>query len=123
VATQSILSSSLSKTLSKGLVVRYSVSQQATGHFEVLLAASTAHRIGLHLPLATGLPAGTPPQVVIAKALLVTTKAGRNTLKIQFGKVTAKRLRRLHRVPLTLRLTVRNAGGGTTTVLSKLTLH
>ncbi len=123
VATQSVLSRSLSKTLSKGLVIRYSVSQQATGHFEVLLAASTAHRLGLHPPLATGLPAGTPPQVVIAKALLVTTKAGRNTLKIQFGKITAKRLRRLHNVPLLLRLTVRNAGGGTTTVLSKLTLH
>ncbi len=123
VATQSILSSSLSKTLRKGLLVRYSVSQQATGHFEVLLAASTAHRVGLHPPLATGLPAGTPPQVVIAKALLITTKAGRNTLKIQFGKVTAKRLRRLHNVPLLLRLNLRNAGGGTTTVLSKLTLH
>jgi hypothetical protein len=123
VATQTVLSSSLSKTLSKGLVVRYSVSQQATGHFEVLLAASTAHRVGLHPPLATGLPAGTPPQVVIAKALLITTKAGRNTLKIQFGKVTAKRLRRLHNVPLLLRLNLRNAGGGTTTVLSKLTLH
>ncbi|HEY2283660.1 MAG TPA: PKD domain-containing protein [Solirubrobacteraceae bacterium] len=123
VATQAVLSSSLSRTLSKGLLVRYSVSQQATGHFEVLLAASTAHRVGLHPPLATGLPAGTPPQVVIAKALLVTTKAGRNTLKIQFGKVTAKRLRRLHSVPLLLRLNLRNAGGGTTTVLSKLTLH
>jgi hypothetical protein len=123
VATQSVLSSSLSKTLRKGLVVRYSVSQQATGHFEVLLAASTAHRVGLHPPLATGLPAGTPPQVVIAKALLITTKAGRNTLKIQFGKVTAKRLRHLHDVPVLLRLNLRNGGGGTTTVLSKLTLH
>lgn len=123
VATQAVLSSSLSKTLSRGLLVRYSVSQQATGHFEVLLAASIAHSLGLHLPLATGLPTGTPPQVVLAKALLVTTKAGRNTLKIQFGKVTAKRLRRLHKVSLTLRLNLRNAGGGTTTVLSKLTLH
>jgi hypothetical protein len=123
VATQTVLSSSLSKTMGKGLVIRYSVNQQATGHFEVLLAASTAHRLGLHGPLAAGLPQGTPAQVVIAKALLVTTKAGRNTLKIQFGKVTAKRLRRLHSVPLTLRLILRNAGGGTTTVLSKLTLH
>lgn len=123
VATQAILSSSLSRTLKKGLVVRYSVSQQATGHFEVLLAASIAHSLGLHLPLATGLPAGTPAQVVIAKALLVSTKAGRNTLDIQFGKVTAKRLRRLHKVSLMLRLNLRNAGGGTTTVLSKLTLH
>jgi hypothetical protein len=123
VATQAVLSSSLPKALNKGLVIRYSVNQQATGHFEVLLAASTAHRLGLHPPLATGLPAGTPPQVVIAKALLVTTKAGRDTLRIQFGKVTAKRLRRLHNVPLILRLDLRNAGGGTTTVLSKLTLH
>jgi hypothetical protein len=123
VASQAVLSSSLSKTLRGGLVVRYSVSQQVTGHFEVLLAASTAQRLGLHGPLAIGLPQGTPNQVVIAKALLVTTKAGRNTLKIQFGKVTAKRLRRLHKVPLMLRLVLRNAGGGTTTVLSKLTLH
>ena len=123
VATQAVLSSSLRKTLSKGLVVRYSVNQQVTGHFEVLLAASIAYRLGLHLPLAAGLPAGTPPQVVIGKALLVTTKAGRNTLKIQFGKVTAARLRRLHNVSLMLRLTLRNAGGGTTTVLSKLTLR
>lgn len=123
VASQSVLSSSLSRTLRKGLVVRYSVNQQATGHFEVLLAASIAHRLGLHPPLALGLPAGTPPQVVIAKALLVSNKAGRNTLRIQFGKITAKRLRRLHKVSLLLRLNLRNAGGGTTTVLSKLTLH
>jgi PKD domain len=123
VATQSVLSSSLSRTLKHGLAVRYSVNQQATGHFEVLLAASIAHRLGLHPPLALGLPAGTPPQVVIAKALLVSNGAGRNTLRIQFGKITAKRLRRLHKVSLLLRLNLRNAGGGTTTVLSKLTLH
>jgi hypothetical protein len=123
VASQAVLSSSLSKTLRGGLVVRYSVSQQVTGHFEVLLAASIAHRLGLHPPLATGLPQGTPPQVVIAKALLITTKAGGSTLKIQFGPTTAKRLRRLHNVPLMLRLVLRNATGGTTTVLSKLTLH
>ncbi|MGA8365175.1 MAG: PKD domain-containing protein [Solirubrobacteraceae bacterium] len=123
VASMAVGSHSLSKTLRGGLIVRYSVNQQATGHFEVLLAASIAHRIGLHPPLAAGLPVGTPPQVVIAKALLITTRAGRGTLKIQFGKITAKRLRRLHNVSLLLRLNVRNAGGGTTTVLSKLTLH
>jgi PKD domain len=123
VASQAVLSSSLSKTLRGGLVVRYSVSQQVTGHFEVLLAASIAHSLGLHSPLATGLPQGTPAQMVIAKALLVTTSAGRNTLKIQFGRITARRLRRLHTVPLMLRLNLRNAGGGTTTVLSKITLH
>ncbi len=122
VATQSVLSSSLSKTLRGGLVVRYSVNEQVTGRFEVLLAASIAHRLGLHPPLATGLPAGTPAQVVIGKALLVTTKGGRNTIKIQFGKVTAARLRRLHKVPLMLRLILRNGSAVTTTVLSKLTL-
>jgi PKD domain len=122
VATQAVLSRSLSKTLRGGLVVRYSVNQRVTGHFEVLLAASIAHRIGLHGPLAAGLPAGTPAQVVIAKALLVTTKAGRNTIKIKFGRVTAKRLRRLHKAPLMLRLILRNGSAATTTVLSKLTL-
>jgi hypothetical protein len=123
VASQAVLSSSLAKTLKSGLVVRYSVNQQVTGHFEVLLAASIAKRIGLHGSPATGLAPGTPPQIVIAKALLVTTKGGRNTIKIQFGKVTAKRLRRLHNVQLMLRLILRNAAGGTTTVLSTLTLH
>lgn len=123
VATQAVVSRSLARTLRGGLIVRYSVNQQATGRFEVLLAASTANRLGLHLPLATGLPAGTPQQVVVARALLVTTRAGRSTLKIQFGKITARRLRRLHSVSLMLRLNLRNAGGGTTTVLSTLTLH
>jgi hypothetical protein len=123
VASMAVGSHSLSRALRHGLAVRYSVSQQATGHFEVLLAASIARRIGLHGPLATGLPQGTPPQLVIAKALIITTRAGRGTLKIQFGKVTARRLRRLHNVSLLLRLNVRNAGGGTTTVLSALTLH
>lgn len=122
VATQAMSPSSLAKALRKGLLIHYSVSQQAAGHFEVLLAASIAKRIGLRLPLAVGLPAGTPPQVVVAKALLVTTRPGRGTIRIQFGKVTARRLRRLHNVQLLLRLQVRNGGGGTTTVLSKLTL-
>ena len=123
VANQAILSSSLSKTLSGGLVVRYSVNQQVTGRFEVLLAASIARRLGLHPPLAMGLPKGTPPQVVIAKAILVTTKGGRSTIKIQFGKVTAARLHRLRKVSLMLRLNLRNGSAATTTVLSKITLH
>ncbi len=122
MASQAVLSSSLAKTLRGGLVVRYSVNEQVTGRFEVLLASSIAHRLGLHPPVATGLPQGTPPQVVVAKAILVTTKAGRSTIKIQFGKVTAARLRRLHKVPLMLRLVLRNGSAATTTVLSKITL-
>ena len=117
------MASSLAKITRKGLVVRYSVNQQVAGRFEVLLEASIAHRIGLHLPLATGLPAGTPAQVVVGKAILVTTRGGRGTIKIQFGKITAKRLRRLGKVALLLRLNLRNASGATTTVLSKFDLH
>jgi len=123
VATAAAVPSSLVKTTRKGLTVRYSVNQQVAGHFEVLLAASIAHRIGLHPPLATGLPAGTPPQVVIGKAILITTKGGRGTIKVQFGKVTGARLRRLGKVSLMLRLNLRNSSGGTTTVLSKFTLR
>ena len=41
---------------------------------------------------ATGLPAGSPPQVVIAKAILVTTKGGHSTVHIQFSKRTAAEL-------------------------------
>ncbi len=123
VASAAAVASSLAKVTRKGLVVSYTVNQQVAGRFEVLLAASIAHRIGLHPPLATGLPAGTPPQVVIGKAILITTRGGRGALKIQFGKVTAARLRRLGKVSLMLRLNVRNASGGTTTVLSKFTLH
>jgi hypothetical protein len=123
VASAAAVPSSLAKTTKKGLVVSYLVNQQVAGHFEVLLAAQVAHRIGLHLPLATGLPAGTPAQVVIGKAILITTKGGRGAVKIQFGKVTGRRLRRLGKVSLMLRLNVRNASGGTTTVLSTFTLR
>ncbi len=123
VASQAVVASSLAKITRKGLVVRYSVNQQVAGRFEVLLAASIADRIGLHLPLATGLPAGTPAQVVVGKAILVTTRGGRGTIKIQFGKITAKRLRRLGKVSLLLRLNLRNSSGATTTVLSKFDLH
>jgi hypothetical protein len=62
---------------------------------------------------------------VIGKAILVTTKGGRNTVKIQFGKKTAAKLRKLGAVPLTIRLVVRNASSHspqTTTVISTVTL-
>ncbi len=122
LATQAVVSHSLGQSLRHGLVVRYSVSQRATGHFEVLLAASVAHHIGLRGPSATGLPTGTPPQVVVARGLLVATKGGRGTTKIAFSKATAKRLHRLHKVSLLLRLVVRNGAGGTTSVLSRFPL-
>ena len=122
VASQSVLSHSLAKATGSGLAVHYSVNEQATGHFEVLLAASVARRLRLHYPLAKGLPKGTPPQEVVAKALLVTAKGGHSTMKIRFGRVTAARLHRLGRVSLMLRLVLRGPGGGATTVLSKISL-
>jgi hypothetical protein len=124
VASAAVTSKSLRKVLRNGLVVSYSVNEQVAGQFQVLLAASTAKRIGLHGAPATGLAAGTPPQIVIAKAILITTKGGRNTVKILFGKKTAAKLRKLHRVTLMVRLVVRNASHSplSTTVLSTVNL-
>jgi hypothetical protein len=122
VATASSLSRSLPSVLSGGLVVRYSVNEQVAGHFNVLLAASTARHIGLHGSLATGLPTGTPAQIVIAQAILVTTRGGRNTVKIKFSKSTAARLRRLHKVSLMLELVVRNAAKSPTITTSVSTV-
>ncbi len=125
VAAAATVSKSLSQVLRGGLVVRYSVNEQVAGRFEVLLASSIAKRIGLHGSPATGLPQGTAPQIVIAKAILVTTKGGRNTIKILFGKTTAARLRKLRKVSLMLRLIVRNASSQNpigTTVISTVNL-
>lgn len=124
-ATTAILSRSLKSALASGLLIHYSVNEQVAGRFEVLLAASTARRIGLHGPTATGLPAGTSPEIVIGKAILVTTKAGRGMIKIQFGKTTAQHLRRLGKVSLMVRLVARNAASKSatiTTVLNTVTL-
>jgi hypothetical protein len=125
VAAAAVVSKSLASVLRGGLIVRYSVNEQVAGRFEVLLAASIAKRIGLHGTSAAGLPQGTAPQVVIAKAILVTTKGGRSSIKILFSKATAARLRKLHKVSLMLRLFVRNASSQsptTTTVLSTVNL-
>ena len=70
-------------------MIRYSVNEQVAGRFEVLLASSIAHKLGLRGALATGLAKGTPSQTIIAKAILVTTKGGRSTYRIKFSKATA----------------------------------
>jgi PKD domain len=116
-ATASVVSRRLSTVVKGGLVVRYSVSEQVAGRFEVLLASSIARRLGLHGPSAKGLATGTPAQTLIAKAILVTTKGGRSTYKIQFSKSTAARLRRLSKVSLLLRMVVHNASSPTTTTV------
>jgi hypothetical protein len=124
VASQAAATHSLSTALSKGLVVNYSVNEQVAGQFQVLLASSVAKRIGLHGTPATGMPPGSAPSIVIGKAILVTTKGGRNSVRIQFGKKTAAKLRKLSKVSLMIRLVVRNSSRGapSTTVLSTVTL-
>jgi hypothetical protein len=123
-AVAAVLSHSLRSVSHSGLLVRYAVNEQVAGHFEVLLDRSLAKRLGISGETAVGLPAGWAPQVVIGKALLVTTKAGGSTVHIQFSKRTSQRLARLHKVSLLLRLIVRNASRKPTsaTVLSSFTL-
>lgn len=125
IAAASIVRQSLRNALRKGLVVSYSVNEQVAGHFEVLLSRAVARRLGIGGAPATGLPAGSPAEVVIAKAILVTTKGGHSAVHIQFSKSTAKRLGRVRKVSLMLRLIVRNAATSnpvTTIVLSTATL-
>ncbi len=125
VAAAAIPKQTLHSAVHKGLVVNYSVNEQVAGHFEVLLGSATAHRLGITGAPAVGLPAGSPPEVVIAKAILVTTKGGHSAVHIAFSKRTAGRLARLHKVSLMLRLIVRNGASVdplTTTVVSSATL-
>jgi hypothetical protein len=117
-----VLSKGLRKALRKGLSVRYSVSEQVAGRFELLLATSLARRLHLSGVRATGLAAGAPPETVIGKAILVTTHGGVGTLTIQFGSNTVKRLRHMHSVTLIVRLLVHNAHAKTATATATVTL-
>jgi hypothetical protein len=116
-ATQSVAPQSLASALRSGIVVRYSVSEQVAGRFEVLLASSLAKKLGIHGSPASGLAKGTPAQTVIAKAILVTTKGGHSTYKIKFSKATAAHLRKVGKVTLMIRLVVHNAKSPTTTTV------
>ncbi len=125
IAAAAIVRQALRTALRRGLLVSYSVNEQVAGRFEVLLSSTIAHKLGITGTLATELPAGTPSELVIAKAILVTTKAGHSAVHIEFSKRTAARLAHVHKVSLMLRMTVRNAAKSnpiTTTVLSNVTL-
>jgi hypothetical protein len=68
---------------------------------------------------------GSAPELVIGKAILVTTKGGHSELHIQFSKKTDARLTHVRKVLLMLRLIVRNAATlspATTTVVTTATL-
>jgi hypothetical protein len=109
IVSERILSTSLPAVLHNGLIARYSVSTQVAGRFEVILNASTAKLLGIHGPVAAGLPAGSPRSLVIAQSILVTTKGGHSTVKIKLSKHTVAALRKAKKVSLMLRMIVRNA--------------
>ncbi len=109
VATAAVVSHSLKTALSKGVAVHYQVNEQVAGHFEVLLGQKMAKRLKIHGSLATNLPAGSEPEVVIGTALVVTLKGGGSTTHVVLTKSAAGGLRKVKQVPLALRLTVRNA--------------
>jgi hypothetical protein len=124
LVTAAIVSRSLKAAARKGLVVRYSVNEQVAGRFEVLIPSSVAKRLGISGTPATGMPAGSAPETLVAKAILVTTKGGRSTLTIPFSKRTSGRLQHTRKVVVTLRLIVHNAARtpASTTVVTAATL-
>jgi hypothetical protein len=124
VAAAAVLSRRLGTIGRSGVVVRYTVNEQVAGRFEVLLDRALARRLGISGTPAYGLPTGWAPQLVVGKALLVTTRAGGSTVKIQLSKHTAQRLGRLRKVSMLLRMVVRNASHSptSTTVLTTFTL-
>jgi hypothetical protein len=125
VVTASVSSTSLKKVKSSGIAVRYSVNEQVAGSVQVLLESSVAKRLGIKGPVATGLAKGSPSSIVIGTAVLVTTKAGKGTVRVKFASKTAERLARSHKLKLTLRLVARNASRThpiTTTTLSTVVL-
>ncbi len=126
IATAAAADASLTRALRRGLVVNYTVNEQVAGHFEVLLDSATARQLGIKGARATGLPAGTPPALIIGRAILVTTRGGHSSVRIKFSSRTSARLRRVRKVKLLLRLVVRNASAQSprsTTVLSPIVLH
>jgi hypothetical protein len=109
VARAAVVSHSLGEALNHGLAVLYSVSEQVAGHFEVLIPTKLADSLGIGGAPAEGLPSGSIPQTIIARALLVTLKGGSSAVHIKFSKRTAKRLGRVKKVAIELRLIVHNS--------------
>jgi hypothetical protein len=125
VVSAVVESKSLKKIKGSGLAVHYTVNEQVAGSLQVLLESSTAKRLGIHGPTATGLAKGTPRSIVIGTAVLVTTKAGNGTVRIKFSSATVARLARTHKLKLMLRVVARNASRQspqTTTLLSTVVL-
>lgn len=125
IAAAAVISRTLRSATKGGVVVRYSVNEQVAGRFEVLLDSALARRLGISGSPALGLAPGSAAELVVAKAIIVTTSGGHSTVKLQFSKRTSQRLVKQHRVAFMLRMIVRNAAShlpASTTVLSSFTL-
>ncbi len=124
VASAAVLTHTLRALTKSGVLVAYSVNEQVAGHFEVLLSRALAHKLHITGTPATGLPAGTAPSLVVAKALIITTAGGHSTIKLFFSKRNNERLAHQHSVAFLLRLIVHNAAPKpeSATVLSRFTL-
>jgi hypothetical protein len=125
VVTASISSTSLKNVKHSGIAVHYTVNEQVAGSVQVLLESSVAKRLGIKGPAATGLATGSPSEIVIGTAVIVTTKAGAGTVHIKLASKTAARLARSHKLKLMLRLVARNASHThplSTTMLSTVVL-
>jgi hypothetical protein len=121
-ATAAIVSHSLRLALRRGLAVRYSVNEALVGHVEVMIPTSVARRMRVGGAGAVGLPAGTPPQTIVAKSILVSSRGGTSTLTLHVSARVAARLRRLHSADFLLRLVLHNTSGGNVVVLASATL-
>jgi hypothetical protein len=104
----SVLSRSLNMVVHKGLALHYSVNEPMAGYIQLLLASSLADRLGIEGDDASGLPAGTAPQRVLATALLVSSRGGSSMIRLKLSKRDAKRLAGLHTVSVTLRVIAHN---------------
>ncbi len=122
--SQSIVVSSVSKALKSGLLVHYSVTERVAGHFQVLLDARTAKKLGIKTPVVKGVTvAGLANPVEIGTALLETTKAGNDGIAITFSKSAAAKLKRTKSLTLTVRLVASNIAGQQVVVTTTVKLH
>lgn len=122
--SQSIVVSSVSKAIKSGIVVHYSVTEKVAGHFQVLLDARTAKRLGIKGPVVKGVKvAGLANPIQIGTALLETTKAGNDGIAITFSKSVDAKLRHTKTLTLTVRLVATNIAGQQVVVTTTVKLH
>lgn len=123
--TESVLSRSLKKALRIGIPVHYGVDEPVSGTAEALLDSATAARLHVKGRVATGLPKGYPREIVVGNGVIVATRAGQGTVRVDFVKSLAKRLAKARQLKLTLRFVLRSrspSGIHVTTTFSTVVL-